>query len=180
MIGLIRKVLGSESAAARDARTIYDHLMRQSRQAAFFGAQALPDTQIARLELLFLHITAVMKALGEHGEQGHLLSQALFDTMREDFDIALREEGYTDSGVKRRIKPMIQRFYADLASLTEALDVGPDAVAAALAVDLDDISREHLAALGHYAVAFSESLRGLSLGQIATAKFGFPAFPDRG
>ena len=53
------------------------------------------------------------------------LSQALYDVMIADFDVALREEGLSDTGVARRIKPLAKMFfsrakaYADVLALTK-------------------------------------------------------------
>ena len=175
-LGLIRKILGGEDAARADAEHLYAALMAQSRQPAFYGAKRIPDSQEGRLEALFLHMAPVIHALRSFGEDGRRLAQALFDTMRQDFDTALREEGYTDSGVKRRIKPMIQRFYANLKSYTEAFEADAD-LADVLAVDLTETDGDYLGALGTYAKTFMSRLDALTLGEIAQARLPFPDPP---
>ena len=178
MMGLLSKFFGGDDALTRDADRIYRALMDQSRNPAFYGGARVPDTQEGRLELLVLHVATVMQALRELGEDGKKLSQALFDTLKDDLDVALREEGYSDSGVKRRIKPMITRFYAGLKAYSEAFDAGDDAgLAAAINLDLEEMSADYAAALAAYARELLSGLRPRTLGEIASVDFAFPASP---
>ena len=178
MLGILRKFFKGDEAAERDARLIYDTLMTQARDRRFYGQGRIPDTLEGRLETLVMHIAPVMDALSSMGEQGQLLSQALFDTMRADFDTALREQGYSDSGVKRRIKPMIQRFYAGLDAYAKALrEDDNEALEVAIATDLEDMPVKHAKSLADYLRSFRESLGQRSLGEIASARMTFPPLP---
>ena len=175
MISLLRKFFGSEDAAERDAGRIYQSAMAQSRNPVFYGDGAVPDTQEGRLELLNIHLSAVFAVLPKFGETGRRLSQALFDVMRDDLDVALREEGYTDSGVKRRIKPMIKRFYAGLKAYQSAYgDI--ESLRDAIGIDLDQLDNEFQTDLTEYASALHSRLDALPLGDIASANFTYPRF----
>ena len=178
MLKLMQRFFRGDDAAARDASTIYATLMRQSRNAEFYGDRRVPDTQSGRIEVLVLHIAPLMNILATHGEQGKLLSQALFDTMKQDFDTALREEGYSDSGVKRRIKPMVQRFYSGLMAYGKAFDAGDHAeLTSEIAKDLEDTPGVFVDKLAIYARDFRLSLSSRSLGDIAQGRFTFPSLP---
>jgi len=177
MMGFLNKFFGVEDPATRDATKIYRALMEQSRNPSFYGDQRVPDEQAGRLEMLNIHMSAVLEALTHHGEQGQRLSQSLFDVMRDDLDVALREEGYSDSGVKRRIKPMVQRFYAGLKAYRVALDAGDrEALRDAIAIGLEEPNPKMLDRLAAYMHALHADLIKRSLGQIAMAEFSFPNF----
>ena len=178
MLGLMQKFFRGDDAAARDASTIYATLMRQARSAEFYGNGRVPDTQAGRIEVLVLHLAPVMNVLATHGEQGQRLSQALFDTMKQDFDIALREEGYSDSGVKRRIKPMVQRFYSGLMAYAKAFDTDDqEALVSEISKDLEDTPDAFISKLASYARDLRLSLSSRSLGEIAQGQFTFPSLP---
>ena len=106
-MGFFSKLLGRKDAAIEDAGRIYSALMRQARQAAFYGKGKAPYNYDGRIDVLTLHIAVVLEVLSKHGQQGERLSQAIFDVMRDDFEIAMREEGLSDTGIKRRIKPCL-------------------------------------------------------------------------
>lgn len=179
-MGLLARLFGGDDALTRDASRIYRALMDQSRQPAFYGEARIPDTQEGRLELLVLHIAIVMQALRGFGTDGRKLSQALFDVFKEDLEIALREEGYSDSGVKRRIKPLITRFYAGLKAYSEAFNANDQtALAQAINLDFEEMPESYARSLAGYA---RENLAGLNprtLGEIATANFTMAAPPAR-
>jgi cytochrome b pre-mRNA-processing protein 3 len=177
MMSLLKKFFSGNDAAKRDATKIYRALMEQSRNPSFYGDSRVPDNQTGRLEMLNMHMSPVLEALTHHGEQGQRLSQSLFDVMRDDLDVALREEGYSDSGVKRRIKPMVQRFYAGLKAYREALDnKDHEALRAAIEIDLEGPNHEALDKLAVYMRDFHAGLGERSLGEIASAAFSFPEF----
>ncbi|MGB0907915.1 MAG: ubiquinol-cytochrome C chaperone family protein [Maricaulaceae bacterium] len=181
-MGWLSKLLGRENPARRDAARIYSKLMDQSRNAAFYGDGRAPDSYDGRIDMLTLHLAPVMAAARTHGEQGELLSQELYEVMREDFDVALREEGLTDSSITHRIKPMIGLFYARLKSYTEALTgenkIGE--VEAVLTAGLlkDAEPRHFVAPMAQYLRDFHAGLEGKPLGDLAMTQFDFPELPS--
>lgn len=174
-MGMLSGLMGRKRRERVDARGIYNKLMAQSRIPAFFGEAKMPDTYEGRIELLTFHMSFIMTALRAHGEQGSKLSQALYDEMVDDFDISLREESLTDSGVRRRIKPIVRLFYARLKAFTE--NAGPEPLQSALKEgELGEASEEFVTKLAAYGTAFSETLSERSLGDLARSDFVFPAF----
>jgi len=121
-MGFFKKLFGREDAAATDARRIYSALMAQSRKPAFYGAARFADDYDGRIIVLTLHIAAILSNLNRFGENGERLGQALFDEMKDDFEIALREEALSDGSVKKRIQPMISLFYDRVKKFAEALN----------------------------------------------------------
>lgn len=177
-MGFLFRLFGAPDNAKRDARVIYTALLKQSREAVFYGQDRFPDSYDGRIDVLTLHIALVLEALRAHGEQGERLSQALFDEMKDDFEVALREEGISDTGVAKRIKPMIRLFYTRVKDYTIALNEGDvSEIAGNLYSESDTaLSEEFLSDVKSFSEAFKLELKARSLGEIATATFGFPAF----
>jgi len=180
-MGFLSRIFGGQPAQILDAERIYQTLLKQSRSTEFYGAGRVPDTYDGRVDFLTLHLAPVFQVLrkyedSSHSKNGVLLSQAIFDVMRDDFDIALREEGLSDKGVSRRIKPIIELFYTrlkvydDALTETDSLGAFQTALAAGLLKDSPKAFIDHIA---QYTLDFSARLQGRSLSDIAKAKFEF-------
>ncbi len=117
VLNVFKKLFTRNNSALIDARLIYLSLLKQSRKTMFYGYEKANDNYDGRIDILTLHISIVLKSLRRYDVNGKLLSQALFDVMRDDFEIAMREEGLSDTGIKRRIKPMMQLFYTRVKAL---------------------------------------------------------------
>ena len=176
-MGLFDKLMGRDLPERRDARRIYFRLLEQSRRPEFFGPGRFPDDYDGRIDLITLHFAAMMERLNREGSDGELLRQALFDEMKDDFEIALREEGISDTGVKKRIKPMIGHFYDRLKVYTDAF--GADDPAGALREAFDDRTGSEApgafeARLADYTLALRDGLAGTSKADIIKRRFYFP------
>lgn len=194
-MGFISRLFGREDVARKDAGRIYNAMMVQARRTEFYGEGKVPDNYDGRIDLLTLHLAIIIRALNTHGEQGKRLAQALYEVMRDDWDIALREEGMSDTGVMKRIKPMIRLFYTRIKAYTEGIDAGSiedslhNGVMAPLRPESENEDDDPLALAGaahkafvkplsDYAVEFSEGLGGKSLGEIALVQFDMPPPPQ--
>ena len=109
----------------------------------FFQSGGFADDYDGRIDVITLHMAVLIERMQADGQDGRLLYQALFDEMKDDFEVALREEGIADTGVKRRMKPMIGHFYDRLKAYTDALqsDEVNKALIDAFAIDKDGLSR---------------------------------------
>lgn len=176
-MGLFDQLMGRNLPERRDARRIYLRLMEQARQPAFFGSGRVGDDFDGRIDMIALHITIMMERLRAEGDDGKLLNQALFDEMKDDFEVALREEGISDTGVKRRIKPMIGHFYDRLKTYTEALkSENPQknlAVGFVLDTEIESPSPFALK-VADYSLEWLKMLKGASMKQITSGRFFFP------
>ena len=177
-MGILSRLFRKEDAAVTDARRIYTKLMAQSRQPKFYGEGRFPDNYDGRIDVLTLHIASVLYNLNRFGVNGERLGQALFDEMKDDFEIALREEALSDASVKKRIQPMISLFYGRVKKYAEALSEAESkavlkaAFSETLGIETENESfRNNIA---DYQLAFSEGLSGCSIGQIALTEFDFP------
>jgi len=176
-MGFLSSLFGKEDALTRDARRLYSKLMAQSRSPWFYGPERVADSYDGRIDVLTLHISAILTVLNTHGANGEKLGQALFDEMKDDFEIALREEGLSDASVKKRITPMISLFYVRVRRYSEVLhkDGSKTDLEDVLCESLDPHSQDFAFELSAYLMAFYDRMKPLSLGQIALADISFPA-----
>ncbi len=185
-MGFLNRLFGREDAATTDARRIYVKLMAQSRRPEFYGEGRYADSYDGRIDVLTLHIAAILSNLNKFGKNGERLGQALFDEMKDDFEIALREEALSDASVKKRIQPMISLFYDRVKKYAEALnhnDVKPalDVVFSETLSDggnapkLEEDAPSFIDTMSTYLLTFDEKLVTASLGEIALTEFSFPA-----
>jgi len=187
----LKKLFGRQDAAAIDARRIYAALMAQSREPSFYGDARFNDDYDGRIDVLTLHIAAILSNLNRFGENGERLGQALFDEMKDDFEIALREEALSDGSVKKQIQPMISLFYDRVKKYAEALNQSnpEESVQAAFSESLGVIGAEghrselkirqaFVSDMSLYLSAFDKGLSELSIGDIAMTNFDFPVVPS--
>ena len=177
-MGILAKLFGREDAARKDADRIYNAMMVQARLPEFYGPNKVPDNYDGRIDLLTLHLSVIIRALNAHGEQGKRLAQAIYEVMRDDWDVALREEGMSDTGVMKRIKPMIRLFYTRIKAYTEGIDAG-SIEAALMSAMLEETDGSFAPALSQYSLAAAAALDGKSLGEIALVDFALPSPPSK-
>ncbi len=181
-MSFFQRVFQRKPSVSQDANEIYAQLMRQSRNPVFFGVDKIPDSYDGRLELLTIHLSAFMWTLSKEGPNGQHLSQGLFDVFVEDLDIALREEGLTDSGVKRRIKPMVGLFYARLKEYGESFESSADSSFAISEVigsgAVKTASKNFMSRLSAYVAALKNDLQDKNLHDLTQAPFNFPEFKE--
>ena len=169
----------------RDARMIYEKIMRQSRNPVFFSLNGFADSYDGRMEVLCMHLSLVLHTLRRFGQNGERLSQAIYDVMIEDFDIALREEGLSDTGVARRIKPLAKMFFSRAKTYSDILAQDTNAASDMTNALTEFVGLSYSKAggfsgnvdtkLSQYAFEFYEVLTGLELGKIAKGQFKFPS-----
>jgi len=176
-MGFFRKLFGREDAATVDARRIYAKLMRQSRDPEFYGEGRFNDDYDGRIDVLTLHIAAILSNLNRFGTQGERLGQALFDEMKDDFEIALREEALSDASVKKRIQPMISLFYDRVKRYAESLHANENDLETVFQSTLPESASAFAKPISDYVSNFDTACSDLSLGQIAMAEFAFPDLP---
>ncbi len=175
-MGLLQRIFGSKNSAESDARQIYSVLMGHSRNPELFGDGRLPDNYDGRIEALTLHLSVLMERLSNLGEDGRLLSQSLFDVMVDDFNVALREEGLTDTGIKHRIKPMVGMFYKRLKGYSENFS-DKEALDKHLSNGITGESHlEFQSRLRNYVLSLHNHVSALGIKELTALTFDFPKF----
>lgn len=172
MFGKLFKRRDEDVAAA----SLYTLCLKQSRLPVFYGAGKVPDSYDGRIDLLTLHMTTIMAAARKFDAKGTQLNQALYDIMVQDFNIAMREEGLADTGISRRIKPMISMFLERTRDYTGALLGEADMAEALRARLLEDGEAAFVSDLAGYAKDAYADIAALDFDALKAGQFSFPDF----
>lgn len=105
---------------SRRAAQLYEGLMRLSRQPVFYAELGVADTVEGRLEMLMLCVGLVVHLLSQD-PAGRELARDLSECFIEDMQRTIREIGYDDSGLKRRLKKVVGAFYGRTEATAAAL-----------------------------------------------------------
>jgi cytochrome b pre-mRNA-processing protein 3 len=133
---------------------LYELVVRQARQPAFYTGLGVADRIDARFELYTLHVLLLTMRLRDEGERGGEAGQALFDTYVSALDHALRELGVGDISVGKKMRKLGEALYGRMTAYEAPLRAGDaESLSAALAknvFDSDEPARG--AALAAYAL----------------------------
>ena len=165
--------------ATRQGAFIYNSIVEQARRPEFYAALDVPDTMDGRFDLIVLHAGLYLPRLKAVKQEGHRLSQAMFDQMFANLEFNLRELGVGDMGVPRRMKDMLQAFYGRVASYDTALREGNmPQLRAALHRNVyraADVDPARVDALAIYVRAAAESLKAADDQVIVAGAFEWPS-----
>lgn len=174
----LRRFLRDDQLEAA-AVALYGAFAAQSRQPAFYLSFGVPDTVDGRFEMVALHAFLVFRRLKGQGSEIDRLTQATYDLMFKEMDLALRELGAADLGVGKRIKHMTEALNgriqvyekalasADLSLLNDAIrrnlygtvDPDPaavDAMIAYICAAEAELAKQDVAALAAGKIRFPE------------------------
>lgn len=172
----------SFSREKQTAHKLYAAIVEQARQPAFYRDLGVADSFDGRFDLISLHMILVMRRLKDDRELTGKLSQALFDYMFDDIDMNLREMGFGDMGVLKRVKKMAQAFYGRLESYDRGLEQDDNAdLTSALARNLfldERATGENTAAIAAYMRRQSAHLRSCDAGRLLEGELEFAPSPE--
>jgi cytochrome b pre-mRNA-processing protein 3 len=159
------RLFRADRAADSAATTAYGAIVAQARAPALYAVLGVPDSVTGRFEMVVLHTVLVIERLRREGPAGADLGQRIFDNFCRDMDQSLRELGFGDLGVPKRMKEMGESFYGRAEAYGRTLDdrrelaaaiarnVFPDSATTASASRLADYARASAAALAEAPVA---------------------------
>jgi cytochrome b pre-mRNA-processing protein 3 len=99
---------------------LYEELMRASRQPVFYADLGVADSVEGRLEMLMLHVGLAVHRLSRE-TAGREVARSLSELFIDDMERSMREIGYDDSGLKRRLKKVVGAFYGRAEATAAAL-----------------------------------------------------------
>jgi cytochrome b pre-mRNA-processing protein 3 len=161
--------------ARENACALYDQIVAQARQAAFYARLGVPDTVDGRFELVALHAFLVFERLGAERDAAEF-AQLVFDRMFDDFDRALREMGTGDLSVGKEVKRMAKAFYGRSDAYRRGLAGGDGELVEALRRNLYGTgapAEEELRAMAAYARAAARRLAAQPLAALLAGEAGF-------
>jgi cytochrome b pre-mRNA-processing protein 3 len=169
--------------ARRASKTLIEQIRGEivaaARRPELYEELAAPDRMDGRFELLILHAGLVLRRLAALGGVADAIAQDLVDSLFLHLDDTLREIGYSDIGVSKRLKTMGSAFYGRNAAYAAALDdSSPEELASALArnvygaAGLDAVLKAQ--ALARYIVSLDAALATIPIEDFTAGRFRFP------
>jgi cytochrome b pre-mRNA-processing protein 3 len=155
---------------------ILGEIVAAARRPALYESFAVPDRFDGRFELLTLHAGLVLRRLAALGGLADAIAQDLVNSVFAHFDDTLREIGYADVGVAKRLKAMGKAFYGRNAAYAAALDAGSvaDLTKALIRNVYGGDTAPKAEALALHVVALDSALAAIPIEAFANGRFRFP------
>jgi len=92
---------------------LYKNILLLSRNKIFYTKFDLADTFHNRINLIFIHISFIFIKIKQKKENGVLkkFQQKLFDLVFNKIEVNMREIGYGDVSVNKKMKFLVKSFY---------------------------------------------------------------------
>ena len=94
-----------------EASYIYNKIIELSREKFLYSSIKIEDRFISRLILIFLHFAFLFKKFKQIDELDKKFSQDMFDYMFNQIEANIRELGYGDLSVNKKMKIYVNHFY---------------------------------------------------------------------
>lgn len=129
---MVLESLFGRDPGAEVATALYEAVVAQARQPAFYLHCGLPDSLDGRFEMIALHSFLVLRRLRALGPEAEAIAQSFVDTLVLDLDRSLREMGVGDLGVGKRVQRMAAGFHGRITAYDQGLAAGSGELEAAL------------------------------------------------
>ena len=100
----------------------YQNIVERSRAKFFYLQMDIEDSFESRFDLIILHAFLIFYYLKKLDENKNDISQPLFDFMFADFDNNLREMGFGDIAVNKKMKVFITAFYGRISQYSKGIN----------------------------------------------------------
>ena len=172
---MFRRLFQRDRTAEAAAAAAYGAIVAQARSPALYGVLGVPDSVTGRFEMVVLHAVLVIRRLSGDGQQGSQLGQLIFDDFCRDMDQSLRELGFGDLAVPKRMKKLGESFYGRAEAYGRTLTDRQGLIAAIARNVFPDaptpVAAEGLAA---YVMASAAALAEVPLERIGEGVLPFP------
>lgn len=175
---MLLKRLFSRSARTSPVRSVYEAIVAQARQPAFYTAGGVADSVDGRFDMIVLHADAVMVHLEAGSDADRAFAQELIEELFRDMDRSLREMGVGDMGVGKRVKKMATVYYGRANAYAGARKGGAGDLAAALLRNVyagDDSKAGCAARLAAYATELHAAMSNVSRDAIREGRIEMPS-----
>ena len=106
-----------------NVKEIYQNIVKISRSKSFYIDFDLDDSFETRFDLIIFHAFIIFYFFKKNYSNRSEISQGLFDYMFNDFENNLREMGFGDIAVNKKMKLFIRAFYGRLSQYSKSLDL---------------------------------------------------------
>ncbi len=102
---------------------IYQNVIKRSRLKFFYIDKEVDDTLESRFDLIIFHSFMIFQFFRESGINNSPIPQKLFDFMFQDFENNLREMGFGDVSVNKKMKVFISAFYGRISNYSQGVQM---------------------------------------------------------
>ncbi len=168
------RLFRTDRAAEAAAAAAYGAVVAQARTPALYAILGVPDSVTGRFEMVVLHTVLVIRRLRRDGEAGEALGQLVFDRFCRDMDRSLRELGFGDLGVPKRMKKLGESFYGRAEAYGRTLADRAELSAAIARNVFQNATKASADRLADYAMAAAAALVETPLADIGAGRVAFP------
>ena len=102
---------------------IYQNIIERSRLKYFYLYREVEDTFESRFDLIIFHSFMIFQFFREKQNDASQIPQNLFDMMFNDFENNLREMGFGDVAVNKKMKVFITAFYGRISNYSKGIEL---------------------------------------------------------
>ena len=102
---------------------IYQNIIERSRLKYFYLDKEVDDALESRFDLIIFHSFIIFQFFREMEINNNSLPQDLFDFMFNDFENNLREMGFGDVAVNKKMKVFISAFYGRISNYSKGIQM---------------------------------------------------------
>ena len=106
----------------KQVEIIYQNIIKISRSKFFYLDLKLSDDFETRFDLIIFHAFIIFFYYKNLNDKKSNISQDLFELMFSDFENNLREMGFGDIAVNKKMKVFISAFYGRIAQYSKGID----------------------------------------------------------
>ena len=108
---------------SRVIEEIYQNIIEKSRLKYFYLDKEVKDSLESRFDLIIFHSFVIFQFFREMKIVNSSLPQNLFDFMFKDFENNLREMGFGDVAVNKKMKVFISAFYGRVSNYSMGVEI---------------------------------------------------------
>ena len=107
----------------KKVQEIYQNIVKISRSKFFYLKLKVKDDFETRFDLIIFHAFIIFYYYKKLNIKNSKVSQDLFDLMFGDFENNLREMGFGDIAVNKKMKVFISAFYGRIAQYSKSIEI---------------------------------------------------------
>lgn len=178
---LISRILQGPGEVNQVAAKLFNRLVVQARNRAFYERLGVPDTVDGRFDMVTLHTFLIFQRLKGQGDRSAILSQALYDALIKDMEASLRQLGAGDIGVGKRIRVMTEALQGRIKAYEAALAGSQLDIEGAIRRNLygtTDPDMDAVRTVANYLRRAKEMSDSQPIDRLMRGIFDFPPVPD--
>tara|TARA_Y100001960_G_C14583909_1_gene782191 strand:- start:35 stop:592 length:558 start_codon:yes stop_codon:yes gene_type:complete len=119
----MKEMIFNKNNNSRLIEDIYQNIIERSRSKYFYLDKEVNDIFESRFDLIIFHSFMIFHFFREMNINNNPIPQNLFDFMFKDFENNLREMGFGDVAVNKKMKVFISAFYGRISNYSIGVEL---------------------------------------------------------